>query len=106
MTDLKTELVKHVPNLWKYGKSLCPHEEDASKLLYDTIETALHKQWKKPQGLTTYAWLSQIMYRQFLDDYFGYAQTRRDASSTYRKSFLAPDIHLALRNQSEPVSVH
>jgi len=73
MDRFKFELAKHIPDLYRYSRTLCLREEDANRLLSDTIQIGLEKKETKPDDVPMYTWLTRTMYRQFLNDYYNYA---------------------------------
>lgn len=67
-TDFRRQLAKHIPDLWKYAKSLHANQDKAYSLLAATISRAVmvHEQGTiKPD----YDHLSRLMYMQFLEDF-------------------------------------
>ena len=73
-------LARYIPDLWRYGTRLCASEQIARDLVCDTLDTALQKQWKRPNNLSVDAWLNMVMYRVFLTDYNRYSMGKHDGT--------------------------
>lgn len=71
--NFRRQIAKHIPDLWKYAKTLHANEEKAYALLAATISRAV-----MVNDLGTikadYEHLSRLLYMQFLED-FGKSET-------------------------------
>ncbi len=71
--NFRRQMAKHIPDLWKYAKTLRANEDKAYALLAATISRAImvhdHGTIK-----ADYEHLSRLMYMQFLED-FGKSET-------------------------------
>lgn len=63
----RRELAKHIPDLWKYAKTIQPAEDKAYALLSNTISSAMMLQDQKHLD-ADYETLSRLMYIQYLQD--------------------------------------
>lgn len=64
----KQLIVREIPNLRRYARSLCRNREDADDLVQSTLERALGRLYYWKKGSDMRAWLFTIMHNLWVND--------------------------------------
>ncbi|MEM6780441.1 MAG: hypothetical protein AAF569_01100 [Pseudomonadota bacterium] len=99
----RRELAKHIPDLWKYAKTIEADEDKAYKLLSNTISRAVMFQ-SENKAEANYETLSRLMYMQFLEN-FGRNETE-PKPYVFARPIRANLMQTTLGQRGKVVSVH
>lgn len=102
--DFKFEVAKHIPDLWKYSKILCEHEEDANALLSATLKSVLSGAVQRQNDTPLFTWMCNVMHKQFLIDY-AQGRLRHHRETGQRQAYLTFQASHELCRQN-PMCMH